>query len=196
MQPITIRPAAPGDEEALASVHVRAWQTAYRGILPDDFLDNLSIASRVDRWRERINNPGAGEFSFVAEATGEDERRAMIGFCGGGPERDGWVDAEGVKYDGEVYAIYLLAEWRGRRVGHQLMASAAQTVIDGGCHSVIIWVLKDNANARRFYEALGGVLVGEKPITIGQTQLREVAYGWPDARLLLRAAGRGQINQT
>lgn len=185
MEGIVIRPAAPGDEEALAGVHVRSWQTAYRGILPEDFLAGLSIPTRVDRWRERISNPGEGEFSFVAEVTGE-----IVGFSGGGPEREGFVGADGLQYDGEVYAIYLLAEWRGLGIGHRLMAPAALSLVDSDSRSVVIWVLKDNATARCFYEALGGVLVGEKPITIGQTELLEVAYGWPDARQLLRAAER------
>lgn len=190
MQAITVRPAIPGDEESLAFVHVRAWQTAYRGILPDAFLASLSAAGRVDRWRERIAAPGPGEFSFVAEVTGQDGRHEIVGFSGGGPERDGFVGADGVKYAGEVYAIYLLAEWRRRGLGRLLFAPAAQTLMDAGSESVLIWVLKDNADARRFYEALGGILVGEKPITIGQTELLEVAYGWPKATQLLRAAQR------
>ncbi len=179
-----------GDEEALGFVHVCAWQTAYRGILPDAFLDGLNVASRVDRWRERIASPGADEFSLVVEATREDGRHEVVGFAGGGPERESFVGADGVKYDGEVYAIYLLAQWQARGIGHQLMASAAQVLIDSGFRSVVIWVLKDNVNARRFYESLGGALVGEKPITIGQSELLEVAYGWPDAQQLLRAAQR------
>jgi ribosomal protein S18 acetylase RimI-like enzyme len=190
MERITIRPAALGDEEGLAYVHVRSWQTAYRDILPDQFLEGLSVPAHVERWRERIANPGEGEFSIVAEAIGADRQRAVIGFAGGGPERDGFADVNGARYDGEIYAIYLLAEWRSRGIGHQLMAPAAQALIGHGFRSVVIWVLKENANARHFYEALGGLLVGEKPITIGQTELLEVAYGWSDARRLLEAASR------
>jgi ribosomal protein S18 acetylase RimI-like enzyme len=193
--PILVRPAAIGDEEALGYVHVAAWQTAYRGILPDEFLAGLNVQSRVDRWRERISEPGAGEFSFIAEVTGEAGRREIVGFSGGGPERDGFVGADGATYDGEVYAIYLLAGWRGRGVGCLLMAASARALLDLGFQSVVIWVLQDNVNARRFYEALGGVQVGEKPIDIGQTPLIEVAYGWPDARQLLSAAQRRTHNE-
>jgi hypothetical protein len=41
-----------------------------------------------------------------------------------------------------------------------------------------VWVLRDNATARRFYERLGGVFIREQPITIGSSVLREVSYGW------------------
>lgn len=190
MQPIIIRPAVVGDEEGLAQAHVRAWQTAYRGILPDDFLDGLSVEVRVERWRGRIGNPGEGEFSLVAETTEGQGQPVIVGFAGGGPEREGFAGTNALRYDGEVYAIYLLAEWRGRGIGRLLMGESTQRLIGAGHRAVVIWVLKDNTNALHFYEALGGVLVGEKPITIGQTDLREVAYGWPDARRLHAAASR------
>lgn len=190
MEKITIRPPVLGDEDALCRVHIRAWQTAYRGILPDDFLDGMRFEDRIERWRERVANVGEGQFPLVAEALDAQGQPAIVGFVWGGLEREGFTGADGVKYDGEVYAIYLLAEQRGQGVGHLLMAAAAQALIDAGCRSIVIWVLKDNANARHFYEALGGILVGEKPITIGQTDLREVAYGWPDAGRLLARASR------
>jgi hypothetical protein len=38
-----VRPATPDDADAIASVHVRSWQAAYRGIVPDAMLDALSI---------------------------------------------------------------------------------------------------------------------------------------------------------
>lgn len=70
------------------------------------------------------------------------------------------------------------------------MTAAAHLLIDAGYRSIAVYVLKDKANARRPYEALGGVPVSERPITIGQTELTEVIYGWPDARQLLQAAQR------
>jgi GNAT superfamily N-acetyltransferase len=188
MPETVIRRAAAGDEEALAHVHVRSWQTAYRGILPDEFLAQMSVEGRVERWRERIASPGKGEFSFIAMVAGETSGPRIVGFSGGGPERQGFVRGDGIRYDGEVYAIYLLPEWRGKGIGRALIAASAQALIEAGLQSTAIWVLQDNASARRFYEALGGILVGEKPITIGQTTLPEVAYGWPRTRGLLDAA--------
>jgi len=51
--------------------------------------------------------------------------------------------------------------------------------------SVLIWVLADNKPARGFYERLGGRPVREQTVEIGGAWLREVGYGWPDARALL-----------
>jgi len=43
---------------------------------------------------------------------------------------------------------------------------------------MIVWVLRDNAAARRFYERLGGIYVRAQPITIGSATLEEISYGW------------------
>ena len=45
---------------------------------------------------------------------------------------------------------------------------------------MLLWVFKDNHPARRFYESMGGEYVEQKTITIGGTDLMEVAYGWKD----------------
>jgi hypothetical protein len=42
---------------------------------------------------------------------------------------------------------------------------------------MIVWVLRDNPY-RRFYEAVGGEVVSERMISIGEAELPEVAYGW------------------
>ena len=60
----------------------------------------------------------------------------------------------------------------------------ARRLVADGFKSMVIWVLKDNLKARAFYEALGGVRISEKTITIGGAELIDVAYGWPDLRAL------------
>jgi ribosomal protein S18 acetylase RimI-like enzyme len=186
---VQIRPATIDDAAGIASAHVRAWKTAYRGILPDSFLDALEPASRIDRWRESLGPSAGGRLTFVAEIPGRDRSGTgeIAGFVTGGPERDG-ISADGVAYDGEIYGLYLVAEYRRQGVGHQLVGVAAQALIDRSIRSVVIWALQDNIPARAFYEGLGGVLIGEKTVTIGPSNLVDVAYGWPDARKLLRAA--------
>lgn len=192
---VMLREAREGDAEGLAYVHITAWQTAYREILPASYLDALTPASRTERWQERLARQSEAEFTFVAEAAagstprgglGDTERR-LVGFAAGGPERDGVIG-----YDHEIWGIYLLQECRGRGIGRRLVAASAKWVMDRGGKSLLLWVLKDNWRARAFYEALDGQLLpGEKSITIGSTSLLEVAYGWPDAARLMGGAERG-----
>jgi hypothetical protein len=45
--------------------------------------------------------------------------------------------------------------------------------------ALVLWVLKDNGNARGFYRKLGGSVVGECELTLGGKKYPQVAYGWP-----------------
>jgi hypothetical protein len=68
----SIRLASPADTDAraVAEVHVRSWQAAYRGLLPQDYLDGLDLTldKREAYWREAIIQGGPG--LLVAEVDG------------------------------------------------------------------------------------------------------------------------------
>ena len=52
---VNFRSAEAGDETAIAEVHVLAWQNAYRGIIPDTYLDGLSVPKRTAVWQQIIS---------------------------------------------------------------------------------------------------------------------------------------------
>ena len=69
-------------------------------------------------------------------------------------------------------------------LGRRLTGAVADRLSEMGLASMLVWALRDNTQARHFYEALGGELVREQEITIGGSPVTEVAYGWQDiARL-------------
>ncbi len=154
------------DAAEIARVHVATWRTAYRGLLPDDFLDSLSEPGYEARWVRAISDPGIRV--YVAE-----ESEKVVGFASGGRERAGEPE-----FSGELYALYVLDEAQGRGHGRQLVRAVVDGLRETGLPNMIVWVLRDNPNARRFYERLGGVFVREQPITIGSAVLQEVGYGW------------------
>lgn len=41
---------------------------------------------------------------------------------------------------------------------------------------MIVWCFKENTNARKFYEDLGGTVVEEKTVIIGDDAYEEVCY--------------------
>jgi ribosomal protein S18 acetylase RimI-like enzyme len=141
----TVRQAKPSDAEGIAAVQVEAWRAAYRGLLPDDVLDDLMVEEAEQRWRERIVNPW-GQF-FVIER--EDE---IVGYVACGENRDEDVDDERV---GEIYAIYVHPEeWR-RGNGAVLVGKAIEQLRADGYEEVILWVLSGNEQAIGFYERVG-----------------------------------------
>lgn len=161
-----VREAGRGDAAAIATVHVAAWRTTYRGLLPDDFLASLDESRYTERWRNALTE--SPDRVYVAESAD-----GVIGFASGGKERAGESG-----YSGELYAIYVLRQAQGRGHGRRLVEAVVSGLRDLKLPNMIVWVLRDNAPARRFYERLGGAYVREQPITIGSSQLREVSYGW------------------
>jgi ribosomal protein S18 acetylase RimI-like enzyme len=161
-----VRPAEVDDAPAIAAVHVASWRTTYRGLLPDDFLAGLSEATSEEQWRRAVS--AGTSRTYVTE---DDD--GVVGFASGGAERAGELG-----FGGELYAIYVLESAQGRGHGRQLVGAVVGGLREMGFAGMVVWVLRDNASARRFYERLGGVHESEHPITIASKTLQEVSYGW------------------
>lgn len=143
---VVIRDAKPSDARAIAEVHVRSWQAAYRGELPDDHLDQLSVDERETEWAGRLNQSHAGAGTLVVEDDGR-----VIGFAGFGPSHD----EDAPPGTGEIYTVYLRPEWFGRGLGRELFASATRHLRELGYSRATLWVLATNERSRRFYERAG-----------------------------------------
>ncbi len=174
-----VREAAHCDVSAMARVHVDTWRTTYRGIVPDEFLANLSYERRENGWRQVLDNaPKDVNFTCVAE----DESGQIVGFANGGVERAG-----DPVYQGELSAIYVLKSYQQKGIGRELVQAVTQRLGRMNIHSMLVWVLADNP-ACRFYKMLGGQKVYEKEIEIGGAKLIEIGYGWTDTANLQRCS--------
>lgn len=153
---MAVRPAVGSDAPAVASVHVRTWQAAYRGLVPDSVLDGLSVEARTSMWERAIPSGGVWVGSL------DDE---IAGFAAAGPSEEPDTAFQ-------LYALYVLPSAWGTGLGHELAKAALGTRRD-----VVLWVFDENPRARRFYERLGfraDSLV--KTETIGGAELKEVRY--------------------
>ena len=144
---VKIRWAEPSDAPAIAAIHVRAWQAAYRGLLSDDYLDGLSIPDREVKWRLALTAQRERQYALLALG----KRRRPAGFASGGPCQDKGASSE----TGEIYAIYVEPDVVGTGVGRELFARATGVLQVRGFTSATLWVLEANERARRFYEAAG-----------------------------------------
>jgi GNAT superfamily N-acetyltransferase len=152
-----IRPGTPADAEAVARVHVRAWQVAYAHVLPAERLAELSIERRADQWREWP--------PLVAVANGD-----VVGFVSIGTSRDDHAA-------GELFAIYVDPERWSTGVGRELIAAGEERLRELGHANAILWVLEDNPRARRFYERAGWHHDGaSRSIEIFELEVLEVRY--------------------
>jgi ribosomal protein S18 acetylase RimI-like enzyme len=162
---VTVRPATVADAPAIGRVHVRAWRAAYRGHMPDEYLDGLRPEERAAYWREalgREDRPGA---VLVVERDGE-----VVGFSAVGPSRD----PEGA---GELFSINLDPAHWGSGAGRALLEAAQAELARLGFAETVLWVLPANARARRFYERAGWVADGsERTVDAMGVEVPEVRY--------------------
>jgi GNAT superfamily N-acetyltransferase len=172
-----IRVATNADVLAMAKVHIVSWRESYRGMLPDPMLARLSIAGEAIRWQRMLDRPraGAGSVAFVA-----DQQGSIVGYGSCGEQRTELLRDHG--FTAEIGELYVVRSAQRQGAGSGLMKAMAAALIDRGHRAMSLWVLKENAPARGFYECLGGTPIAEK-----REGLVEVAYGWPD---LQRLSGR------
>lgn len=140
-----VRPATVDDATALAELHVAAWRVAYQGLLPDEFLDGLSVVDREQVWRGLL---GQGVRVVVAEQSSGDR---LLGFASFGAERTG-QEGSG---RGELYALYVHPDLWRTGVGRALHDEALAGLLASQHAEATLWVLDGNERARRFYERHG-----------------------------------------
>ena len=151
MQPVSIRDAEANDAADIATIRVYTWQYAYKGLLPDRFLNNLSIEEHTAKWEDRLANPQPQTEVLVAAIEGK-----VIGYC--------WVgtsDDDASERTGQVYAIYVDADYMGRGAGSVLLEESIKRFRRNGWEQATLWVLTNNLQARGFYERRGWVSDGK-----------------------------------
>ena len=171
---MTIRKAILEDAASIAEVSLASWRETFRGIVPDSFLDNLDPAERTQWVAGYLKDPEVDFYAVVAEQAGE-----IVGYAVGGPNR-----SSDTTYQGELYALYLLNKVHRQGIGRQMVRMVAQSLFDRGFRNMLVGVLRDNP-ARGFYERLGAVYLREGVFIVDGVEITEMAYGWPDLRVLL-----------
>jgi GNAT superfamily N-acetyltransferase len=137
---MVLRLAEPGDALAVARVHVRSWQVAYRGLLPDEYLDQLRAEDRAERYDFATRDPLKPR-TIVALDEGQ-----ICGFATTAPSRD-----PELKDHGELCALYAHPEYWGRGIGVALVAAAREHLLGAGFLEAMLWVLAGNKRAECFY---------------------------------------------
>lgn len=162
---IAIRKAEVEDCRDLGRIHSESWKTAYKGIIPDSFLDKITAESREKRFLETMSN--GLERNYVAFCENRIAGFICIGKC-----RDDDLDDT----FGEIWGIYLHPAYWRQGIGTSLMAFGLDCLKNEGFKRVSLWVLKKNENARRFYEKFGFRYDGTKKELYFDDIVHEVRY--------------------
>lgn len=149
------------DIDHVSRIYALSWKTAYRGIIPQAYLDGLAD----NRWSLIL-----AESPFTSLVMLEDgEYIGTSSFAGARDgEMAGW---------GEIISIYLLPAYWGRGYGKILLDAAVSSLKQRGYTDIYLWVLAQNRQARGFYERNGFQFNGDtKTIEIGGKALWEMRY--------------------
>ncbi len=169
MKDVRIRLAEPNDAYGIATVHIKTWQHAYKGQIPDSYLDSLSINKRTESWKNQLENLEKGVYAYVAEVNGQ-----VVGWCTFGVNRDEDVS----KDTGELHGIYILPAYANQGVGSKLMKRAKKVLKEDGYKKATLWVLDTNEKTRKWYESKGWRVEGRtKTVTHSRGfKVNEVRY--------------------
>lgn len=150
-----LRSAVAADAMAVARVHVRAWQEAYRGMLPAAYLDALKPEDRAKRYTfERLDGPR----TIVAVDDGQ-----VLGFV--------------TTKDDELAAINVDPSAWAKGVGKALIAKAREAIAANGHREAQLWMLVGNERAHRFYLRDGWTCDGvRRTETVWGVEVDEIQY--------------------
>jgi GNAT superfamily N-acetyltransferase len=174
MIPVTVRTATVDDAVAIARVRVESWRSTYKGMIPQAYLDGMSVETSAALWGKALAAANHRTHTFVAE-----DPEGIVGFSSGVvlPEpKQGFMS--------ELAAIYLRPAYQRNGLGTRLVSVVADALAAHGATNMIVWVIAANAQARKFYTALGAELVIEQPFQWDGMDLVEAGYGWQDLAAL------------
>ncbi|MFS8159412.1 MAG: N-acetyltransferase family protein [Candidatus Roizmanbacteria bacterium] len=143
---ISVGPAQLKDAPGIAKVHVETWQSAYKGLMPDDYLASLSIEQKTERWKGILSKPEDNADTLVAQADGK-----IVGFCSVSHCRDEDMSSE----IGELWSIYVDKDFSGQGVGSILLDKGLDILREQGYKKATLWVLTTNTKTIKWYESKG-----------------------------------------
>ncbi len=168
---MTIRAAVLADAVAIAQLHTHSWQTAYRGILSDDFLQGPLRENRRLLWHTRLSETGRPDQVVLVD----EQEGAVRGFACAFLEAD---PVWGCLLDN----LHVVPDLKGQGLGRLLMTAVAERVWlstpDSRLH---LWAYEQNLAARRFYERLGGIITEcQSELAPDGTRVNAVRYCWSE----------------
>ena len=149
-----IREARPDEAGLLAAIQRDASLTANAHIFPPERY-SFPLPEVTERWQGFLDDP-------AVEVLVLEEGGTAVGIAG---SRAGWVDG-----------LYVLPEWWGRGAGRRLHDEVLRRQRTSGAASCSLWVLAENARARRFYERLGWRENGETRVVPFPPHPLDVGY--------------------
>lgn len=163
-----IRQANLSDAKDIARLIVSGWQTSYKGLINQNFLNSMSISKMTEGWSKNIASQNKDNHIFVYE-----NNNKILGVI-----RFGKPDDENSSYNAEIHVLYVEPSLKRQGIGTKLFNFAKDYFIKSNTINMIIWCLKGNIPSINFYKKMGGKIVGTRKSVVNNIKLEEVEIAY------------------
>ena len=132
------------DSKILGYIHCQSWISAYKTIIPDSILDDISVEKREKYFQKALSEKLEEDVLIFNESN-------PVGFLTLGKCRDKDSD----NFWGEIWGIQLLPSYWSQGIGTELINWGINELKNRAFTKISLWVLEENINARKFYEKIG-----------------------------------------
>ncbi len=148
---ITWRKAGPSDADVIVKTRQKAWAATYRGIYPDDMIDNFDYEWHTAREQKNLQNPMIHTYLVIDGAE-------CVGYFTYFIRKDQplWRD-----YQVRLFSLYLLPAYQGGGNGGEIFRFVASQCQKAGYNKLYLSCAPQNQKAMGFYKHLGGQIVAE-----------------------------------
>jgi GNAT superfamily N-acetyltransferase len=167
---IHIRPATAGDAGQIAQIQVDSYRTAYRSLLPAEYLAHFTIEEQKTDWESLISVETESVLLVAEIGLGN-----LVGYTYGQLKSYG-------AYDCEIVALHVREDAQNQGVGTTPFLGAIEVFAACSKHALFLWVLA-GPPAVAFYKKFGGKLISIKPWVNNEhfgTSIDELTLGWLD----------------
>ncbi|MEP3280308.1 MAG: GNAT family N-acetyltransferase [Stappiaceae bacterium] len=163
---LVIRVARDTDRAAIAALQADSWRSAYRNILPSEYLGEPVGLELANHWAglEITSN----DVVMVAEFNDE-----IVGFISIWCRPEPYIDN-----------FHTKPEFKHRGIGSNLLVRAAEQLLQLGQKTAHLWVIQTNLPAKKFYERMGGKVTESADRAMFDHVVASYKIEWPDLAAL------------
>ena len=151
------------DSNNIAALIIAGWNSAYKGLIPDEYLKSMNKEELAKRWEESIkNSPNSYTYKINNKVMG------VIKF--------GKAENSTEENIGEIMVLYVEPETKRNGIGTELFRFAQDELKKKGYKKMIVWCLKGNIEGASFYKKMKGKYIGERDFEIRGLKIKEEGF--------------------
>ena len=152
------------DQEGMAKIKVDSWQHTYKNIIDQKYLDSLNYEEQTNKYIDSFD-----EYKSTVLVAEDTNNHKIIGYACFSTEVNEFADSE-------LISLYLGLKHTKKGIGTSLFREVTKELKKYNKKTMILWCIKDNKNAIKFYEKLGGIKAFDKMAKIGNKVYQEYGY--------------------